>query len=145
MIVGIVEPLQEPEAQASRLYPDVAEPGIEIRIPLVDGPGVGREVGVGACPDPLPVEHFHLRAPTGTAILIEDAQDFRRVVTFTLFGTAARAEISARADFGRRTIVPAGVLPLDVPVTPGRQLWLRQTTGIDQDIDGFTEPRGPGR
>lgn len=138
-------PLQAPETQASRLYPDKVVPGIEIRIPLVDGPGVGRDVGPGVCPDPLPVEHWHLRAATAVPVLIEDAQDFRRVVTFVGFGTAARVDVSHRQDFGRRTVIGAGVLPLDVPVAAGRQLWLRQTTGIDQDCDGYTEPRGPGR
>ncbi len=139
------ERIQAPEVEAAFSVPVVPPHGIETYVPPTAGSEYLSERAEVSSPDPIPTEPWHLMAQPGVALPLEEAKHYRRTVTLLGIGTAATVELSDRSDFARRTIVGAGALPIDIPVFPFQMLWLRQNTIINQDIDGYTEPMGPGR
>lgn len=143
--LGEVElPVAEVQA-ALHAVPDVIEHGIDEKILVTPGSETHPEFVHLADPDADPVEHWHYTTVPNVAVQLADARNERRNVTIIGIGAAATVQLSIRSDFSERTLVGAGSLPIDVPVQPRQQLWLRQTTVANQDVDGYTEVRGPGR
>lgn len=137
-------PVAEVQA-ALHAVPDVPEHGIDEKNLVTPGSETHPEHVHLVGPDAAPVEHWHYTAVPNTPVMLADARNERRNVTIIGIGAAATVQISIRSDFSERTLVGAGALPIDVPVQPRQQLWLQQTTVANQDIDGYTEVRGPGR
>jgi hypothetical protein len=135
-----------PEVDAAlHAVPDVVAHGIDEVLLTTPGPDSLPEDAQLTGPDSPVIEHWHQTAVPNVAVQLADARNERRLLTLIGIGTAATVQLSTRADFSERTLVGAGALPIDVPINPHQQLWLQQTTVANQDIDGYTEVRGPGR
>lgn len=72
---------------------------------------------------------------------------YRRVVTVLTIGDAARVTFAFRSRYEGESmlVVNSGEPPVDLPVFPLQELFVRHNTGVDQEMSFQIEPVGEGR